>query len=58
MDENYIIPFGKHKGEKLKDVPTGYLVYLYDRKMVKGELKEWIEQNIPIIIAQLKARNK
>ena len=32
------IPFGKHKGEKLKDVPKGYLRWYSD----KGEIDDWV----------------
>ena len=29
MDENSIMPFGRFKGRKLKDVPDWYLISLY-----------------------------
>lgn len=29
MDDNDLMPFGKHKGKKLMDVPDDYLIWLY-----------------------------
>lgn len=39
-------PFnGKYKGIKLKDVPSWYLIQLYDNNR-SGRLKEYIEENM------------
>lgn len=58
IDENWILPFGKYKGQKLESVPYSYLVWLYDNKQATGELKKWIENNVPLIQAQIRAQNK
>ena len=29
MDDNDLMPFGKHKGKKLIDVPDNYLIWIY-----------------------------
>ena len=47
MNDETVMPFGKHKGEKLSDIPTDYLKYilgwdrLYDglRKTIEAHLK-------------------
>jgi uncharacterized protein (DUF3820 family) len=49
MDDNSIMKFGKYKDQKLANVPAGYLLYLYDQKIAKGELKAYIEDNIPVL---------
>jgi uncharacterized protein (DUF3820 family) len=49
MDENTIIKFGKHKGERLGDIPHGYFMYLYDRGLIKGELKKYVEKTVPVL---------
>lgn len=39
MDDNSIISFGKHKGEKLIDVPASYLLWLWTNKNKAQEEK-------------------
>ena len=45
LKEDYILPFGKYKGQKPKDVPQSYLVWLY-KQNIKDNLKKYIEQYI------------
>lgn len=49
LNEEHVISFGKHKGKKIRDVPTGYWIYLYDRNLLKGELKTFIENYVPLL---------
>ncbi len=39
INDNYIIPFGKHKGQKLIDVPGSYLLWLTEQ--------EWANERHP-----------
>ncbi len=57
MNENSIMPFGKHKGKPLKDVPHSWFVYMYDRNKLSGALKQYAEENVPILrfVAEKKA---
>jgi uncharacterized protein (DUF3820 family) len=47
--QDLILNFGKHKGKKLSEVPHAYLLYLYDRKFLKGKLKKAVEQEVPVL---------
>lgn len=38
-----IMPFGKHKGEKLANVPASYLLYLLDKGLRSSPIKTYIE---------------
>ena len=49
MDDNTIMPFGKHKGEKMANVPDAYLLWLYENGKCVGEIKEYIENNLDVI---------
>jgi len=49
MDDNSLMPFGKHKGEKLANVPDSYLLYIYQQGWAKGPLKKYIEENLDSI---------
>lgn len=46
--------FGKYKGIDITEVPHGYLMWLYDRNFLKGELKTKTEEIVPILIATKK----
>lgn len=48
------MPFGEHEGEALINVPADYLIYLLDENICKGELKEYIEDNMEILQLELK----
>ena len=49
MDDNSIMPFGKHKGIPLKDVPDDYLYWLHGAGTSNNELAEYLEDNIDSI---------
>jgi hypothetical protein len=57
MDDNSIMPFGKHKGEKMANVPAGYLLWLYNEIDEKNKtfsphqesVWRYIKENIVII---------
>jgi hypothetical protein len=49
MNENTLVWFGIHYGERLADVPHGYWLYLHDHNLLSGKLKEWVEQEVPVL---------
>jgi uncharacterized protein (DUF3820 family) len=49
LTDDSIMKFGKHKGKRLGDIPQGYFVYLYDMKMVTGQMKKYIENSVPFL---------
>jgi len=58
MDDNSIMPIGKHKGQKLANVPPEYLLWLYENGNIYGELKQYIERNIEVIKSEINFKNK
>ena len=52
MNDNSIMPFGKHKGKKMADVPWGWLIWMYDRKVLSGGVKAYAETTVPILRIQ------
>ena len=58
-----IMPFGKHKGKKLIDVPDEYLLWLYNEMIQKPEgqrypngLFKYLEENLDAI--EINVNNK
>lgn len=49
------MPFGKHKGQKMINVPASYLLWLWDDPMFKtGDVHEYIKDNLDVLQAQAK----
>ncbi|MHA1344951.1 MAG: putative quorum-sensing-regulated virulence factor [Candidatus Heimdallarchaeaceae archaeon] len=56
MTDNDLMPWGKHKNKKMKDVPSQYLLWLYeaveddgapeDGNCVKESVLNYIEDNL------------
>lgn len=58
LTDDSILHYGqKHRGKKLAEVPDSYLVWLYDNAKISAVLKTYIEENVPLIQAQVRARN-
>jgi len=49
MDTDMIMSFGKYKGKLISEIPQGYLIYIYDRKIFSGKLKKCVENNVPVL---------
>ena len=49
MNGESILPFGKHKGKSLKDVPNAWFEFMYFKGRLSGQLKAYAEENVPII---------
>ena len=41
------MPYGKHKGTPMKDVPASYLLWIYDEALYRPrEVLDYIEENL------------
>jgi uncharacterized protein (DUF3820 family) len=49
MDDNSRMPWGKHKNEKMANVPAHYLLWLLKENKCSGDLKRYIENNVDIL---------
>lgn len=66
MDDNSLIPFGMYKGKKLANVPSRYLMWLYDQfkkekkelTSYKKELLKYIEDNMDAMDKELNKENE
>jgi len=43
LEDNDLMPFGKHKGDKMIEVPAEYLLWLYNNNLKDGNVKNYIE---------------
>ena len=59
LEDDSPMPFGKHKGEQMEDVPGNYLMYLFKETSLKNkDVKDYIEENYDIIVTELTKEEK
>lgn len=51
--DNTPMPWGKHKGKKLANVPADYLLWLYDHDLKVGPLRAYIEENMDALKSEI-----
>lgn len=47
------MPFGKYEGEKMEDVPAGYLMWLIDNDKASPVVAEYIRHNIDVLTKEI-----
>lgn len=53
LTDDSIMPFGKHQGTAMANVPADYLIYLYDRDICYGEVKDYIKENLDVLTQEV-----
>lgn len=64
LTDESIMPFGKHKGKEMANVPASYLLWIYDEwtlpnprfGFVHQEVKEYIEENLDVLKKEVKSQ--
>jgi uncharacterized protein (DUF3820 family) len=63
MDDNSLMPFGVHKDKKMQDVPSYYLLWLWEQGqqgsgsgITNKELKAYIEDNLDALKMEAKQK--
>ena len=54
LDDSSLMPYGKHKGDKMIDVPASYLIWLYENDKCSKEVKDYVEDNLEVLRSQTK----
>lgn len=54
-----LMPWGKHKGEKLANIPAAYLIWLYENAGITTQywnkgLADYIRKNLDVLKAEAK----
>jgi len=52
MTDESLMPFGKYKGEKLANIPAGYLLWLLQNDLGSGPLKDYILDNEELLMKE------
>jgi len=43
------MPYGKHKGVAMANVPADYLLYMYNQDMLTEEVSAYVEDNMDVL---------
>ncbi len=54
MKDTDLMPWGKHKGKRMIDVPASYLQWLITENKCSGDVKKYIEDNLDAIKVKAK----
>lgn len=46
MTGDDLFPYGRYKGKIMKNMPKGFMLYLYNQGTCRGELRQYLEDNI------------
>ena len=49
LKDDSLMPYGKHKGKKMKDIPASYLLWLFTSRNYNNEVKRYILNNMAAI---------
>lgn len=58
MTDESLMPWGKHKGEKMANIPPSYLLWLLDNNKCGGEVKKYIEENKETLVKEIAYEKK
>lgn len=58
ITDNDPMPYGKHKGEKMINVPAHYLIWLLENDKCSGDVKKYIEENKDVLKTELNKNKK
>ena len=56
MEDTDIMPWGKHQGTRMIDVPPDYLIWLYENNKCSGKVKDYIVDNLEVLKMQIKKK--
>jgi uncharacterized protein (DUF3820 family) len=57
LTDESLMPYGQHKGKKMANVPAKDLIWLYDNNKCTQPVKDYIEDNMDVLIIEIKRSN-
>jgi uncharacterized protein (DUF3820 family) len=57
MKDTDLMPFGKHKGTEMANVPATYLLWLWDNDRMTPVVEKYIEANLELLEAEAEKLN-
>lgn len=57
LTDNSPMPFGKHKGTAMANVPANYLMWLYNENKCNKKVRDYIDDNLDVLTNEIKIKN-
>jgi uncharacterized protein (DUF3820 family) len=58
MTDQDVMPFGKHKGLRMANVPPEYLIWLYESNLKEGPVRTYIHENWDVLKEEVKQKKE
>jgi len=58
MTDESTMPYGKHKGQKMANVPPDYLIWLFENNKCTPEVAKYIAENLDVLKAEIELKRK
>lgn len=58
LTDKDLMPFGKHKGKAMANVPGKYLLWLHNEGCHDAQVRKYINDNLDAILAEAARANK
>lgn len=54
LNDKSKMPFGVHKDKLMANVPSAYLLFIYEQKTLTPEVRQYIEKNKEVLQIEMK----
>jgi uncharacterized protein (DUF3820 family) len=58
LHDNSPMPVGKYRGKAMETIPAQYLMWLYDEKIGRKEVRDYIEDNLDVLREEIKREKR
>ena len=58
MTDESTMPYGKHKGQKMANIPPDYLIWLFENNKCTPEVAKYIAENLDVLKAEIELKQK
>ena len=58
MTDESTMPYGKHKGQRMANVPSDYLIWLFENNKCTPEVAKYIAENLDVLKAEIELKQK
>lgn len=57
MEDTDLMPYGKHKGTAMANIPAADLIWLYENNRTSKDVRQYIEENMDVLKEEIKQAN-
>lgn len=58
LDDASPMPYGKHKGRPMEDIPADYLLWLVDNSRASPKVEEYVKENLDVLQKEIREQKR